>query len=166
MLPMNRFSFYAIALFAAVLAIAACQQPGASSASAPNASTPSVAIAKRSSAKCKTPDCKIPKDSAVAQINRWLALRDRMLKNGSTPADSFILIKYFNIPPPEFQDMLNDLGKDPNVKAEFAIQYDTTGKKPKPYLGLIFKGKKKKGADVVEEDDYYDFVDPCPTNCD
>jgi hypothetical protein len=110
------------------------------------------------------PKLKIPKDSAEAQIDRWLAMRDGLRKGFKSPADSFILVKYFKIPPQEFQTMLDDLGKDPQVWATIAIQYDSVTHKP--YLGLIFKGRKKGGKEAAEGDDYYDFTQPCPIFCD
>jgi hypothetical protein len=111
-------------------------------------------------------DTRIPKDTAQKEMAAWDDIRKELEKDLRTSPDSalkYVVVKGFQIPPDEFQNMLSSLGPNPQVWAMLAIQRDE--KTGKPYLGLIFQGKGQKTPESGNDYEYFDFTDPCPKSC-
>jgi hypothetical protein len=109
---------------------------------------------------------KIPGALANQRIEAWEKVRksiDSTLKPKKDSTLKSFVVKGFQIQPGEFQEMLNDLGPDPQVWAMLAISTDSITKKP--IIDLIFKGRSKKTIASGDEYEYYDFTDPCPPSC-
>jgi hypothetical protein len=111
---------------------------------------------------------KIPSKVANQRIGAWDVERnfiDSTLKSMKDTSLMAYVVQGFQIPTGEFQEMLKDLGPNPQVWAMLAIAVDSTSKQT--YLDLIFKAKSKKTGENPADGgyEYYDFTDPCPPFC-
>jgi hypothetical protein len=121
---------------------------------------------KTAEAVSKPNKTRIPSYVANQRIDQWEKERksiDSMLKTKKDSTLKSFVVKGFQIQPGEFQEMLEDLGPNPQVWAMLAIAIDSTN--DKQYLDLIFKGKSKKATNSGDGYEYFDFSRPCPPAC-
>lgn len=68
-------------------------------------------------------------------------------------------VRYFHLPRCELDKMLEEVGPEGDVKAHLAIRTDTLDNLEVQQIVLVF------GDFTDESTKWYDFVNPCPSNC-
>ncbi|MDX1913841.1 MAG: hypothetical protein SFV22_20255 [Saprospiraceae bacterium] len=98
----------------------------------------------------------IPASQALPAMGAWQSARNAMIpvlsQNTTTAPDAKYIAKGFKIPMADIQGILASIGDTSKLFAMLAIQ-DTS-------VTIIFQMPDKSGA--VK---YYDFTQPCPSNC-
>ena len=102
-------------------------------------------------------------EKATAAMSRWNALRQIFVNalNGTlnAPQDVKYVARGFQVPYSDLKGILENVGDTTKIFAMLAIQ-DSAGISGKPQITLIFQA-----PDKTKTLRYYDFTQPCPTNC-
>lgn len=109
-----------------------------------------------------TDSLKVKPKCAKAFINYWQCFADALNKQLDAPYKD--MLKYgFQIPKGELEQIIED-DQDGLIWAMMTIIPDGNGKiRP----DLFFQGEKKPKAEKAngDDEDFFDFTKPCPTNC-
>lgn len=107
---------------------------------------------------------KVKPKCAKAFINYWQCFADALNQQLDAPYKD--LMKYgFQIPKGELEEIIKD-DKDGLVWAMLTIIPDGNGGlRPDLFFQGDKKGKPKTAADGDDDEDFFDFTKPCPTNC-
>lgn len=120
------------------------------------------------------PSCKVEGDRfeitpacAKEAIANWVCQADYIKDRYALEAqDAAFLVRGFHIPNGEIANMLTQVGKDADIWAWLAIEYDHVAKKYT--TRIVFEAIPPASEDKAEGDDdseYFDFTSPCPDSC-